>query len=148
MVAPTARLSAGRGWRLFLTGSYGQDHTRYDITNVSGGTAVVSAGNCYCNDAVSAELGGDGSLFRLPAGPVKIALGAGYRNNDFVRFNGVGATQNVTASQDSHYAYGELSLPLVSEHQDVRFVHSLSASGAVRYENYPGVGKWRPRRRG
>jgi outer membrane receptor protein involved in Fe transport len=140
VIAPTLRLAGIGGWRVFATGSYGQDHTRFEVTNISGGTAVVAGGNCYCNDALAAEIGGDGTLFRLPGGPAKAAFGAGYRRNDFVRYNGVGATQNITASQDSHYAYGELSLPLVSDAQDIGFIHALSASAALRYEDYRGVG--------
>jgi outer membrane receptor protein involved in Fe transport len=141
VIAPTLRLAGPAGWRLFATGSYGQDHTRFEVTNYSAGNAVVASGNCYCNDALAAEAGGEGTLFRLPGGPVKAALGAGYRRNNFVRFNGAGGIQNVAASQDGYYAYGELSLPLVSEEQDVGLIRALSASAAVRYEAYRGVGK-------
>jgi outer membrane receptor protein involved in Fe transport len=140
VIAPTLRFSGLGAWRLFLTGSYGQDHTRFEVTNFSGGTPVVASDNCYCNDAIGVEAGGEGALFRLPGGPVKAALGTGYRRNDFVRFNGPAGIQNVTASQDGYYAYGELSLPIVSEEQDIRLIRTLSASAALRYENYRGVG--------
>ena len=141
VVAPTLRLSPGAGWRLFLTGSYGEDRTDYNVTNIFAGTVFKAFGNCYCNNAKSVELGGDGTLLELPAGPVKLAAGLGYRSNRLLRFNGAGADTNVTAVQNSYFTYGELSLPLVSERQNIRFVNSLSLSGALRYERYPGIGE-------
>lgn len=139
VIAPTLRLFAVPGWNLFVTGSYGRDHTRYDVTSFFGGMAFEAFGNCYCNDAKSVEIGGDGSLIDLPAGPVRVAVGAGYRTNHFERFNGVGADTNVTKDQGSYYAYGELNLPLVAPGQALRLVDRLSLSGALRYERYPGV---------
>ncbi|HZF43646.1 MAG TPA: TonB-dependent receptor [Sphingomonadaceae bacterium] len=141
VIAPTARLALGGSWNVFATGSYGQDRTRYDVTIFSRGAATEVPDNCYCNKAVAAEVGGDGPLFDLPAGRARLAVGVGYRNNDFIRFNGAGSTLNVTAAQDSYYAYGELSLPLVADRQDVPLVHRLQLSAAVRYEKYPDVGE-------
>jgi outer membrane receptor protein involved in Fe transport len=139
VIAPTLRLLAIPGWNLFVTGSYGRDHTRYDVTSYFGGTAFEAFGNCYCNNAKSVEIGGDGSLVDLPAGPARVAVGAGYRTNHFERFNGVGASTNVLKDQGSYYAYGELNLPLVAPGQALRLVDRLSLSGALRYERYPGV---------
>ena len=139
VIAPTLRFSPGARWNLFLTGSYGQDHTEYDVTSYFGGMAFEAFGNCYCNKAKSLELGGDGVLFDLPSGPVKLAAGAGYRSNRLVRFNGPGASTNVSKTQDSYYAYGELNLPLVAPEQGLRLVERLSLSGALRYERYRQV---------
>lgn len=139
VIAPTLRLLSVPGWNLFVTGSYGRDHTRYDVTSFFGGTAFEAFGNCYCNNAKSVEIGGDGSLFDLPAGPVRLAVGAGYRTNHFERFNGVNADTNVTRDQASYYTYGELNLPLVAPGQALRLIDRLSLSGALRYERYPGV---------
>jgi outer membrane receptor protein involved in Fe transport len=141
VVAPTFRFSPGHDWRLFATGSYGRDLTHFVVTTITGGKATASPRICYCNSAVAAEIGGDGSLFSVPAGAVKLALGAGYRSNHFSRFNGPGNLQNISPTQDSYYAYGELNLPLIGPEQEVAFVHRLEASAALRYENYPGVGE-------
>lgn len=140
VIAPTLELALG-GWRTFITGSYGQDHTHYDVTSYSAGIARNTPGNCYCNNARSVEAGADGKLFGIPSGPVRLALGAGYRANDFIRFNGVGAATNVSHAQDSYYGYGELSLPLVSPAQHVPLAYRFSLSAATRYEKYPGVGE-------
>jgi iron complex outermembrane receptor protein len=141
VVAPTIHWMVGSDWHGFLTGSYGRDHTRYDVTLYSSGVATTVPSSCYCNDAISVELGGDGPVAALPAGPIKLALGIGYRSNDFVRFNGVGAATNVSHDQDSYYGYGELSVPLIGPDQEVSFARSLTATAAARYERYPGVGE-------
>lgn len=140
VVAPTLEFAPGATWRLFLTGSYGQDHTRFDVVSYSAGAATRRLGNCYCNNAKAVEAGGDGTLFSTPAGAIKLAVGAGYRTNHFVRFDGVGATTNIAQDQDSYYGYGELSLPLIGLGQRVPIIDRLSLSAALRYERYPGVG--------
>lgn len=139
-LAPTLRWRPAGSWNLFLTGSYARDHTHYEVRSFFSGQVTAFPGNCYCNHAASAEAGGDGTLAELPGGPVKLAAGAGYRTNKLVRFNGEGASTNVSKGQQSHYLYGELSLPLVSPAMGVRLVRRLSASAAARYERYPGIG--------
>jgi outer membrane receptor protein involved in Fe transport len=140
VVAPTLSFRPSGSWNLFLTGSLAQDHVYYDLKSFAGGSVFEFPDNCYCNRAASFEAGGDGTLLRLPAGPLKLAAGAGYRTNTLDRYNGPGATSNVLKTQDSYYAYGELSLPLIAPDQNIRFADSLSLSGAARYERYPGIG--------
>lgn len=140
VIAPTIDWKPGDEWRIFLTGSYGLDHTHYDVTNYSAGTPRVSAGNCYCNNAKSIELGGDGRIATLPGGPVKLALGGGYRSNKLVRFNGIDAPTNVSHAQASFYGYGEISLPLIGPAQSMQGIEALSFTGALRYEHYPHIG--------
>lgn len=141
VVAPTVNFRPGGDWKLFATGSIAQDRTRYDVKSFFRGTVFDFPGNCYCNRGASFEIGGDGTLVEGPGGPIKLASGAGWRTNRLVRFNGVGASTNVTKTQDSYYAYGEISLPLVSTDQHVRLIDRLSASAAARYERYPGIGE-------
>ena len=140
VLAPTLKLRTRSDWNLFLTGSYATDHTYYDVKSFFRGSVFDFPGNCYCNQAASAEIGTDGTLFAGPAGPVKLAAGAGYRRNKLVRFNGAGASTNISKAQDSYYAYGELNLPLVSPDQGIGLIDSLSLSGAARFERYPGIG--------
>lgn len=141
VLAPSLKLRTRSDWNLFLTGSYAQDHTNYDVKSFFQGSVFDFPGNCYCNHAASAEIGADGTLVTGPAGPVKVAAGAGYRANKLVRFNGAGASTNISKIQDSYYAYGELSLPLVSPDQNIGLINSLSLSGAARFERYPGIGQ-------
>lgn len=139
-LAPTLRWAPSGNWNLFLTGSYARDRTRYDVKSYFAGQVADFPDNCYCNHSGSAELGGDGTLVEGPGGPVKLAAGAGFRTNKLVRFNGTGASTNVSKAQDSYYLYGELSLPLVSPSAPRLLVHRLLVSAAGRYERYPGIG--------
>lgn len=139
-IAPSLKMDAGR-WSLGVFATYGFDHTRYGTDMLSGGTVTRTLRGCYCNTAWSAEANADGPLFVLPAGEVRAAFGTGYRVNDFHAYRTVGPVQDIDVSQDTYYAFGELSIPLVSPAQGLRFAHRLELSAALRYENYPGVDK-------
>ncbi|MEO8313206.1 MAG: TonB-dependent receptor [Pseudomonadota bacterium] len=88
----------------------------------------------------------DGEAFSLPAGPVKVAIGAQYMNQ------GTDGYQ-VTAPNDSFAggrfgvnrrdvlaAFGQVNIPLVSEANEVRLVHSLNLDLSARYDYYDTVG--------
>lgn len=138
--APTLTWRVG-SWRTFATGSYGTDHVHFTSTTASPTTSTVSPLSCYCNSAVASEIGADGPLMHLGVEPIRLAVGAGYRDNDFVRFQGAGNAQNISRSQSSYYAYGELSVPLIAAADHSALGQRLNASAALRYERYPGIGE-------
>jgi outer membrane receptor protein involved in Fe transport len=123
-------------WRLSLTGTYGHSRTRFKGDTYFNDQFASSAGGRYDNRSMSGELATDGPLFALPGGSAKLAVGAGLRNNNFGLFRGAGAVQNIDASQDILYAYGELSLPLTSPELGLPLIRRLDLSGALRYERY------------
>lgn len=137
-VAPSLKLDLG-AWRLSLSGVYGEEKVLLHSDSFAGSVQTSAAFVCYCNSGRSVELAADGSLFRLPGGPVKLAVGTGYRDNTLDAFRGAGNINNVKQSQDSYYVYGELNLPFVSPAQGITGVDRLNLSGAVRYERYPGI---------
>lgn len=53
----------------------------------------------------------NGIVGDLPAGPIRLALGLGYRRESFS--NSLGGDSVATGSRDIRYAFGELSIPLV-----------------------------------
>ncbi|MDO6415425.1 TonB-dependent receptor [Sphingomonas sp. BIUV-7] len=138
-VSPSLDIDPGAGWALSVVGLYGQDRSRYDGTQYAASSVSSRTIGCYCNKASTAEVAADGPLLRLPAGDVRVAIGAGYRNNDLHAYRSVGAAQNISVSQKAYYAFGEVGVPLVSEDQDLAFLQSLSATAALRYERYPGL---------
>lgn len=139
-IAPTLKLQLPHDWRLTLSGTYGTETVTYLNNAFSGSTQYYSASACYCNQGKSVELGADGRLLSLPGGPVKLAVGTGYRTNSMNYFSGQGSPLNINASQSSTYAYGELSLPVVASVQEIPGIDRLNLSAAVRYERYPGIG--------
>lgn len=138
-VAPSLKLDLANGWRLALSGVYGTETVRLANNFYTRARQTSSVTACYCNSGSSVELAGDGGLFTLPGGTVKLAVGAGYRSNTLVLFRATGDASNIDATQTSTYAYGELSIPLVSGAQGVAAIDHLNLSGALRYERYPGV---------
>ena len=96
-----------------------------------------------------ARLSVSGSLFQLPAGPVKIALGGEIYNSQlgqFVSRSNAGPAR--TNSQQLRFdfdrkvysGFAELNVPLVSEEMEVPFVHKLDVSLAGRYDHYDDFG--------
>lgn len=138
-IAPSLTLAAINDWKVTLSGMIGSDRTHYGLDNYAGGSVFFQTRGCYCNKAQSAEVAADGTLTELPGGPLKLAIGAGYRNNDFHGRRTKGAPQNIRASQKSYYGYGELSLPVIGPTQSFPLIDRLILSAALRYEDYPGI---------
>ncbi len=139
-VAPALDWAIGADWHAGLAGTLAEDRTHFRSDNYTGTNLDFRSAGCYCNKAQSVELSASGSLTTLPGGDVKTAFGAGYRNNDFKLFAGAGNAQNISRSQDSRYAYVEISLPIVAPAMAIAGIDRLNLTGAVRYERYPGIG--------
>jgi len=139
-IAPSLKLRFGRDWHLALSGVYGTETVHSTNNLFTGSTLIGSYPACYCNDGKSVEFAADGPMFDLPAGPVKLAAGVGYRVNRMNFFQGADDSNNFVGSQSSTYAYGEISVPVVSSAQGVTAIDHLNLSGALRYERYPGIG--------
>lgn len=139
-LAPSLKYRLG-AWKFALSGTYGLDQSHYRGSSYSGGVNTYPTYGCYCNEANSVELSADGALLNLPAGEARVAMGGGLRTNFFHAYRTLGTAQNITVSQQDYYAYGELSVPLVSPDMGVTGIYRLNLSAALRYDNYPGVGK-------
>ena len=139
-VAPSVYFEPARGWSFSLAGMYGQDRSTYRTVSSFEGVEGTDTAGCYCNRALSIELDGEGSLLSLPGGMAKIAYGAGYRSNRLAARRWIGSAQNIRATQNSKFAFGELSLPVINEDTEVLLVHSLNLSAALRYEDYDEIG--------
>lgn len=93
-------------------------------------------------------INGDGSLFDLPGGVVRLAIGAEYRYDKLDNSNGTTvfadarlSTLNLTgANRDVLAGYGELYVPLVGAANSVTGVQRLELSLAARYEDYSDFG--------
>ncbi len=139
-LAPTLGANIGT-WRLALGGTYGRDVTEFRGEFFTGTTLTGSTRGVYTNRSRSIEAGGSGELFALPAGPLRLALGAGLRVNDFELFRGVAVLSNIDARQSSRFAYAEVGIPLVSPTMDIPLVERLEVNAAGRHERYRGIGK-------
>lgn len=140
-IAPSLEIRLGSGWQTKVLGVLGRDRTHYStaITPVGGATSLTSG--CYCNSVASLEVGGEGPLFSLPGGSARLALGAGVRSNamDYTRLINAARDTSFDVKRRSRFAYGEIHLPFVSPETDISGIDRLSLSGALRYEDYPGM---------
>lgn len=85
------------------------------------------------------EVDGEGPLFSVPGGDARLAVGLGYRHNDFLYlYTGI---PTADGNEGSRFAYAELNLPLVSPDLGVAGIHRLELTGAIRTEDYDSYGR-------
>lgn len=138
-VAPSINLEAGGDWSVAFSGVYAEDRTLAKSESYSN-SALSSTELCYCNKAFSLEGIARGTLFDVGAGPIKAAIGGGYRKNFLHSYNRlIDNGQSIEASQDNRYGFIEINAPIFRS-EGGALVESLILNGAVRYEDYPGIG--------
>jgi outer membrane receptor protein involved in Fe transport len=114
--------------------------------------ATLQSMNITKQDNVEFDL--QGTIWKLPAGDMKFALGADYRRDQTV-FNpdilqsydsfidqvvGVYAAPYTNVAEDVKEGYGELDIPILA---DLPFVKSFSINPGARYSTYSGSkGGW------
>jgi len=142
-VAPAVTLQLAADWQASISGVLARDRADIGNTTFSADWVVQSdAKYCWCNSAKSIEADAEGPVFDLPGGEVRLALGAGYRRNEFDnRYEySTRAYYDASGDRESSFAFGEISLPLVSSRQAIPFVRRLVLNAAVRHENYSDFG--------
>lgn len=77
-LVPTLEVDLGDTWTARASVSYGTDCTDGLSRIYSGGVQVRTSFRHFKNENESIELGLQGSLFELPSGPVRVAIGGGY----------------------------------------------------------------------
>jgi iron complex outermembrane receptor protein len=97
-----------------------------------------------------ARLGLDGTLFKLPAGPVKVAVGGEivtyHYDATVTRPNNTGpastgsSTSNYVLDRNVKSAFAELLVPVVSPEMGVPLVQRFDISVSGRYDHYPVFG--------
>ncbi len=140
-VSPTLSFDLPHHWHLELNGTISIDQDRFNEVAVPfTPVAAISDIGCYCNREKSAEIDANGPLFTLPAGPIQVALGAGYRYNYFDS-RSYSADSYVGGGRSSGFTFGELAVPLVAPDQQIPGVHKLDLNAALRFEDYSDVGQ-------
>lgn len=180
----------GEDWRIRVLGNYGESETVIHTAafNDPALTAAINAGlfNPYdpaaSNPAAFAAITNwetfgrsrqrlinfraivDGSLFQLPGGSVKLAVGSEYIKEGFVTTTGTGipgqlysgfSTVSVNGialvpgqagrptfdlSRNVKALFGELSIPLFGADNATTLLQSLTLSASGRYDQYSDVG--------
>lgn len=142
-VSPGIAVALPRQWTISLGGTVSGDRDDESAPEFSGATDQLLASDVffYQNESRIGELQATGPLLDLPTGPVKIALGTGYRYENFQYATIAGfAEPATTASRSIRYAYGELNVPLVAPDTTRIMLESLNLDAAYRYEDYSDFG--------
>jgi iron complex outermembrane receptor protein len=162
----------GGNWRLrgLFNYGYGESSSLNQMTNgtalqgfVTAGTfnpydltAAVNAGPLAVitdwanfgegrNELINYRAIADGSLFSLPGGDVRLAIGGEYVIEDFRVQSGVGLASNLSrvrfhGHRNTKAAFGELFVPVFGEGNRTGGFHSLELSAAGRYDDYSDFG--------
>lgn len=139
-LAPSFRLGLPAGWEVMLAGSYGWNRVDYQATSTIGPRSASAGEGYYRNETANLEFSGDGRVIDLPAGPLRIAMGAGYRRDTFRRETTRGANEFVNEGRNSVYAFAEMSVPVIAPEQGSALGKRLDLSLAGRYEHYSRIG--------
>lgn len=96
------------------------------------------------------RVGMDGELFQLPAGAVRVAVGAEYQTQvldttvDRPNNTGPSSTQSTSIfyplSRDIQSAYGEVLVPIISPDAEIPLVYSVDLNISGRYDRYSDFG--------
>jgi outer membrane receptor protein involved in Fe transport len=141
LAAPSITFLLPRDWTINVSAAAGRDKTEFHAVGVTRATGAIALNRSfsYGNRSRMYEVDGEGPLFSLPGGDARLAVGAGYRHNDFLYlYTGL---PTADGNEGSRFAYAELNLPLVSPGQGVAGIHRLELTGAIRTEDYDSYGR-------
>jgi iron complex outermembrane receptor protein len=135
----------GADWQIQLSGSYAENDTEQVISAIPFmGLPLTTSLLDYTFDVQSAEVKADGTLFTLPGGNVRAAIGSAYRSESYQelardRLTGVRTTSQ-DVDQDITSAYAEVYVPFFGEANAINGVRRLELSLAGRYDDYSTAG--------
>lgn len=128
-------------WKLSLFVNAAEDATQNNVGLL--GPSLVPAGDERLLGTLgSVEANANGSVVALPSGPVRLAIGAGYRKesfSDLLGTTGGAFTSRTNGDRKIRYAFGEISIPLI-EHSQRTGLHYLDFVVSARNERYSDFG--------
>jgi len=141
-VAPSINVTLPADWTLVLGGTWGKDDSTQKIYSVTTGSSASSlvVNSCYCNKSRSYEVSAEGPLFAMGDDSARLAVGVGYRANELVNRSFLSG-QGYGGREGSHFAYGEVNLPLIGSTASPVDAQRLSFTVAVRSEDYDSFGR-------
>ncbi|MDR7193278.1 TonB-dependent receptor plug domain-containing protein [Luteimonas terrae] len=139
LLSPRLDIFLQNDWTLSLGATRSRsrlDHTQ-SITLPASGLVLQRTQLCYCNEGSSYEAGVEGPLLALAAGDVRVAVGAGRRENTFLEYNQITHVAAIEGDEAAQFAYAELQVPVLDGGGAGQ---RLSLTGAARYEDYDSFG--------
>jgi len=142
LVAPALEVSFDNDWRLSLGATWGSDKRTQREQRIMLGTGETLPSpydDCFCNESRAYEVGAEGPLFALAGGDARLAVGTGYRRNEFVNRRIGSGEVLIEGEEDSRFVYAELGMPLIGSSSS-RGAQRLVLTAAMRGEDYDSFG--------
>ena len=142
--APTSRnvsISAGGSWKmsdswyLDFSGTYGEGFSETDLT---GGTTELL--NEIDSSIGTADAKISGTLFSLPGGELKLAVGGQFRTEDFLNFDVLDDIVERQADRTVYAAFGEAFIPIVGPSNVIPGIDRLELNVSGRFEDTSDFG--------
>lgn len=144
--APRLVADLGGSWRAEVAGAFARQSADLDNAYYISGAPGARYPVSYVNTMWSGDINLEGSLFPLPGGESRLAVGAGFRSSNFkgdrrtISASGNSITTGAyDSTRNSYFAYGELHLPIIDS-PDQMGLRKFTASAAARYEHHPEFG--------
>jgi outer membrane receptor protein involved in Fe transport len=136
----TLGFDIGSSWHGEATASYFRERTRQSQFQPEG-SGLVNIFNTL-NSVGEIELKADGKLFELPAGAVKLAVGAQGREEHYSSLfeTAVNLPTPQSGQRKVGALYAELNAPLFSSRNRQPGLEQLAVTAAGRVEHYEGLG--------
>lgn len=130
-----------RDWRMSVDGLYSKEKTDFDKVTFPAVPSCVNGTTCSKQnyEVKAVELKMDGSLLSLPAGDVKAALGASYRDEDYLAFFPADDLRQRFLSKVKA-GFAEVAVPILNGDSGVSLAQALTLSAAVRHDDYNEFG--------
>lgn len=129
-----------RNWTTTFSGGLSVD----DILNAEvfsqSGAPDIRESAILDNRLLTAQVVTSGTVVELFSGPMRVAIGAGYNQQDFRFANLPGAGLNLSRQRRVRFAFAESFIPLVPGPSGTVASTRLSVDAAVRAEQYSEVG--------
>jgi outer membrane receptor protein involved in Fe transport len=139
-VTPSLTFKLPGDWTAAITGDVaGANDYIYQAEVLSPPGLVLDSGNFFnVNRTQSGEITAQGPLIELPSGKVHLALGAGYRAEQYQ--TGEAGVPAPTFDRSDRYAYAEALIPLAKQDPSRVGLERLELSLAGRYDDYDQFG--------
>jgi iron complex outermembrane receptor protein len=107
-------------WKASVFANMAEDATENDASYLTAPSLTPTGDERLLGALRSVEANAHGSIANIPAGTVRLAVGAGYRKETFSDLFGTTNgpfTERTDGDRNIRYAFGELSIPLVAHSQ-------------------------------
>lgn len=132
VVGGSIEADLGTEWGLRIDGTYSHADLESSSISIDGTQPDIQILRDSSLRSVSAIL--DGPLVSLPAGDIRFAMGAGYRDEELL------GSVDTELSRNLFAVFGEVAIPVFSSENEQVFAKQLDLSASIRSEEYSDFG--------